>query len=142
MREILKYVRFLSITVSRLYLFPFLCLSKRYTPFGSGLATVIAPHLSHDADHSLFLWDATCCLDYPLHCFFGHRDVILDFDWRKRGDSFQLVSWQKEELSQPLSNHATLIHVPSFLCVVNVVQRQYSPLVASQHVSSNCICRV
>ena len=65
---------------------------QRYTPFGSGLATVIAPHLSHDADHSLFLWDATCCLDYPLHCFFGHRDVILDFDWRKRGDSFQLVS--------------------------------------------------
>jgi WD40 repeat protein len=67
----------------------------RYTPFGPGLATVIVPHLSHDVDNSLFIWDCTGgtgCLDYPVHCFFGHRDVILDFDWREcGGTAYQLV---------------------------------------------------
>ena len=100
---------------------------KRYTPFGSGLATVIAPHLSHDADHSLFLWDATCCLGYPLHCFFGHRDVILDYNWRKLGDRFQLVSGAKS-LSISI---AITITITSILDLVNLVKRQYSPLVAS-----------
>ena len=65
-------------------------LLKRYVPFGHGFATVILPQLRRN-DNSLFLWNA-CRLDFPVHCFYGHRDVILDFDWRRCGDGgYQMV---------------------------------------------------
>ncbi len=80
--------------------------SIRYAPFGSSLATVIVPHVTHDVDNSLFLWE-TSCLEYPVHCFFGHRDVILDFDWAEsggadgKGQAWQLV-WRREFFFQLL----------------------------------------
>ena len=53
----------------------------RYTPFGDGMATVIIPQL-HRHDNTLFMWN-NHNLESPIHCFYGHRDVILDFGWRK-----------------------------------------------------------
>ncbi len=51
---------------------------------------MILPQLRRN-DNSLFLWNA-CRLDFPVHCFYGHRDVILDFDWRRCGDGgYQMV---------------------------------------------------
>ena len=61
----------------------------RHTPFGSGLATVVLPQL-HNQDNSLFLWN-TNHLEFPVHSFYGHRDVILDFEWRRAGKDYQMV---------------------------------------------------
>ncbi len=67
----------------------------KYTPFGDGLATVIVPQL-HRSDHSLFLWNHKH-LDFPVHSFFGHKDVILEFDWRKTAeDSLEMVSFSRD----------------------------------------------
>ena len=60
----------------------------KYTPFGDGLATVIVPQLQRN-DHSLFLWNHKH-LDFPVHSFFGHKDVILEFDWRKTDETDEL----------------------------------------------------
>ena len=67
----------------------------KYTPFGDGLATVIV-HMQRN-DHSLFLWNYKH-LDFPVHSFFGHKDVILDFDWRKphHTDDLQMVTWSRD----------------------------------------------
>ena len=40
----------------------------------------------HRNDHSLFLWNYHH-LDFPVHSFVGHRDVILNFDWRNVPDT-------------------------------------------------------
>ncbi len=93
----------------------------RYTPFTYGLATVIVPQVPkimqfyeqktgflfklesvtvlwfiqvHRNDHSLFVWNYNH-LDFPVHSFVGHRDVILNFDWRRMPDNnkeMQLVT--------------------------------------------------
>ena len=66
----------------------------KYTPFGDGLATVIVPQYQRN-DHSLFLWNHKH-LDFPVHSFFGHKDVILDFDWRKNSDSeLEMVTFSR-----------------------------------------------
>jgi WD40 repeat protein len=69
----------------------------KYTPFGDGLATVIVPQMQRN-DHSLFLWNYKH-LDFPVHSFFGHKDVIIDFDWRRAGHEerdLQMVTWSKD----------------------------------------------
>ena len=56
---------------------------------------MIVPHLQRN-DHSLFLWNYKH-LDFPVHSFFGHKDVILDFDWRKpEPDDLQMVTWSRD----------------------------------------------
>ncbi len=63
----------------------------RFTPFGFGLATVALPQMKRK-ENSLFLW-RTKRLDYPVHCFYGHTDVILDFEWIKSGiGDYEMVS--------------------------------------------------
>lgn len=59
----------------------------------------IVPHL-HRNDHSLFLWNYKH-LDFPVHSFFGHKDVILDFDWKKSisadlQQDLQMVTWSRD----------------------------------------------
>eukprot|EP00095_Tigriopus_kingsejongensis_P001658 maker-scaffold670_size114954-snap-gene-0.18 protein:Tk01658 transcript:maker-scaffold670_size114954-snap-gene-0.18-mRNA-1 annotation:"wd repeat-containing protein 59 isoform x1" len=68
----------------------------RYTPFGEGLVTVIIPQL-HRNDNTLFLWN-TRHMESPLHCFFGHKDVILDFDWRvlQGTTDMEMVTWSRD----------------------------------------------
>lgn len=69
----------------------------RYTPFGEGIATMLVPQLSCNVN-TLFLWNRNH-LDYPVNSFFGHKDVILDFGWKRiyntyddlRPEQFQLV---------------------------------------------------
>ena len=49
-----------------------------YTPFGDGLATVVVPQLKDKNVNTLFLWH-NADLGTPVHSFFGHKDVVLDF---------------------------------------------------------------
>ena len=76
----------------RIFLTDILLLHFRHVPFGYGFATVILPRLRRNNDNSLFLWNAAS-MDFPVHCFYGHRDVILDFDWRRShdGKGYQMV---------------------------------------------------
>nr|CAH7717717.1 unnamed protein product [Callosobruchus chinensis] len=70
----------------------------RHTPFGNGLVTAVVPQLRR-GENSLQLWN-TANRSTPVHTFIGHRDVILDFDWRKQHPNdldFQLVTWSKDQ---------------------------------------------
>ncbi|KAG5893206.1 hypothetical protein JTB14_025610 [Gonioctena quinquepunctata] len=70
----------------------------RHTPFGNGLLTAVVPQLRR-GENSLLLWN-TANRATPMHTFIGHRDVVLEFEWRKQrpGDSdFQLVTWSKDQ---------------------------------------------
>ena len=74
--------------------------SARHTPFGDGLVTVLVPHFGAH-DHSLFLWNNNN-LSAPVHTFVGHRDVILDFEWRRvtsgeRSGDYQMVTWARDQ---------------------------------------------
>lgn len=69
----------------------------RFTPFGNGLVTVVIPQLRR-GENNLLLWNIANRAT-PVHTFVGHKDVILEFDWRKQrmGDTdFQLVTWSKD----------------------------------------------
>lgn len=70
----------------------------RHTPFGNGLVTAVVPQLRR-GENSLLLWD-TANRTNPMHSFVGHRDVVLDFEWRKQkttDNDFELVSWSKDQ---------------------------------------------
>ncbi|XP_008194273.2 GATOR2 complex protein WDR59 [Tribolium castaneum] len=70
----------------------------RFTPFGNGLVTVVVPQLRR-GENSLLLWN-TANRSTPMHTFVGHRDVVLEFEWRKqRAGSldFQLITWSKDQ---------------------------------------------
>lgn len=70
----------------------------RYTPFGNGLVTVVVPQLRR-GENSLLLWNTTSRAT-PVHTFVGHKDVVLEFEWRKQksGEAdFQLVTWSKDQ---------------------------------------------
>ncbi|CAH1183281.1 unnamed protein product [Phaedon cochleariae] len=70
----------------------------RHTPFGNGLITAVVPQLRR-GENSLLLWN-TANRATPMHTFIGHRDVVLEFEWRKQksGDTdFQLVTWSKDQ---------------------------------------------
>lgn len=69
----------------------------RYTPFSSGLVTVMVPQLRRE--NSLLLW-STLDLNSPVHAFVGHDDVVLEFQWRpqKEGSKdFQLVTLSRDQ---------------------------------------------
>ncbi|KAM3877254.1 GATOR2 complex protein WDR59 [Diretmus argenteus] len=69
----------------------------RYTPFTSGLVTVMVPQLRRE--NSLLLW-STLDLNSPVHAFVGHDDVVLEFQWRpqKEGSKdYQLVTWSRDQ---------------------------------------------
>lgn len=70
----------------------------RYTPFGNGLITVVVPQLRR-GENSLLLWN-TANRATPVHTFVGHKDVVLEFGWRKQKQGerdFQLVTWSKDQ---------------------------------------------
>ncbi|CAG9858293.1 unnamed protein product [Phyllotreta striolata] len=70
----------------------------RYTPFGTGLVTAVVPQLRR-GENSLLLWN-TANRNTPVHTFVGHRDVILDFEWKKQhpdDTDFRLVTWSKDQ---------------------------------------------
>ncbi|CAH0557006.1 unnamed protein product [Brassicogethes aeneus] len=70
----------------------------RYTPFGNGMITVVVPQLRR-GENSLLLWN-TANRSTPMHTFIGHRDVVLEFEWRsqKPGDTnYQLITWSKDQ---------------------------------------------
>lgn len=70
----------------------------RYTPFGNGLVTVVVPQLRR-GENSLLLWNIANRAT-PVHTFIGHRDVVLEFEWRKQRQSeadFQLITWSKDQ---------------------------------------------
>lgn len=53
-------------------------------PFGNGLVTVVVPPLRR-GDNSLLLWNMKNITN-PVHTFFGHSDVVIEFGWRKPSD--------------------------------------------------------
>lgn len=70
----------------------------RFTPFGNGLITVVVPQLRR-GENSLLLWN-TANRSTPMHTFVGHRDVVLEFEWRKQrpgSNDFQLITWSKDQ---------------------------------------------
>uniref|UniRef100_A0A4W4GEK2 RWD domain-containing protein n=1 Tax=Electrophorus electricus TaxID=8005 RepID=A0A4W4GEK2_ELEEL len=69
----------------------------RYTPFSSGLVTVMVPQLRRE--NSLLLW-STLDLNSPVHAFVGHDDVVLEFQWRPQKEGSkdcQLVTWSRDQ---------------------------------------------
>uniref|UniRef100_A0A3P9NRB4 WD repeat domain 59 n=1 Tax=Poecilia reticulata TaxID=8081 RepID=A0A3P9NRB4_POERE len=69
----------------------------RYTPFSSGLVTVMVPQLRRE--NSLLLW-SVLDLNSPVHAFVGHDDVVLEFQWRPQKEGsrdFQLVTWSRDQ---------------------------------------------
>lgn len=70
----------------------------RYTPFGNGLVTVVVPQLRR-GENGLLLWNIGNRTT-PMHTFVGHKDVVLEFEWRKKhsGENhYQLVTWSKDQ---------------------------------------------
>ncbi|CAH1780353.1 unnamed protein product [Owenia fusiformis] len=70
----------------------------RYTPFGTGLVTVVVPQLRR-GENSLVMWN-TNSLTQAKHTFVGHTDVILDFHWRciqEGTKDYQLVTWSRDQ---------------------------------------------
>ncbi|XP_050309674.1 GATOR complex protein WDR59 isoform X2 [Anthonomus grandis grandis] len=71
----------------------------RYTPFGNGLVTVVVPQLRRGHENSLLLWNIAN-RTAPMHTFVGHRDVVLEFQWRpsrSNDPNFQLVTWSRDQ---------------------------------------------
>ncbi|XP_071035553.1 GATOR2 complex protein WDR59 isoform X2 [Parasteatoda tepidariorum] len=69
----------------------------QYTPFGQGLVTVVVPPLRR-GDNSLLMWNIKNCTN-PVHTFFGHSDVVVEFGWRKSSEDsreYQLVTFSKD----------------------------------------------
>lgn len=69
----------------------------RYTPFQTGLVTVVLPQMTREP--YLNLWNISN-LKQPLHTFVGHGDVVLDFHWRNKAEEstdYQLVTWSKDQ---------------------------------------------
>uniref|UniRef100_A0A8C5WKW0 WD repeat domain 59 n=1 Tax=Leptobrachium leishanense TaxID=445787 RepID=A0A8C5WKW0_9ANUR len=69
----------------------------RYTPFNSGLVTVMVPQLRRE--NSLLLWNVYD-LHSPVHIFVGHDDVVLEFQWRKQKEGlkdYQLITWSRDQ---------------------------------------------
>ena len=53
-------------------------------PFGAGLVTVVVPQLKR-GENSLYLWKITAQSELqPIHTFVGHKDVVLEFQWKKQ----------------------------------------------------------
>uniref|UniRef100_A0A8C4NE65 WD repeat domain 59 n=1 Tax=Eptatretus burgeri TaxID=7764 RepID=A0A8C4NE65_EPTBU len=70
----------------------------RYTPFSSGLITVMVPQLRR-GENSLLLWNLND-LEAPVHTFMGHNDVVLEFQWRRQRDGqkyYLLVTWSRDQ---------------------------------------------
>ncbi|CAL1528069.1 unnamed protein product [Lymnaea stagnalis] len=70
----------------------------RYTPFGEGVVSVVVPQLRR-GENSLYLWHIRNQAS-PVHTFVGHKDVILEFQWRKQPEGardHQLVTWSKDQ---------------------------------------------
>ncbi|KAK6185511.1 hypothetical protein SNE40_007729 [Patella caerulea] len=70
----------------------------RYTPFGEGLVTGVVPQLRR-GENSLYLWSLENH-NQPVHAFMGHKDVVLDFQWRKQSPDevdYQLVTWSRDQ---------------------------------------------
>ncbi|PVD21064.1 hypothetical protein C0Q70_19230 [Pomacea canaliculata] len=72
----------------------------RYTPFGTGLMTVVVPQLRR-GENSLYLWNMDAQNQVqPIHTFVGHKDVVLEFQWRRQTDGvrdYQLVTWSRDQ---------------------------------------------
>ncbi|XP_063862216.1 GATOR2 complex protein WDR59-like isoform X2 [Scylla paramamosain] len=67
----------------------------RYTPFGEGVVTVVAPQLRR-GENPLLLW-AVQDVTAPVHTFVGHSDMVLEFEWRLSGPGeHQLVTWARD----------------------------------------------
>lgn len=63
------------------------------------MVTVVVPQLRRGGENSLLLWNIANRAT-PMHTFVGHRDVVVEFQWRpaRSGDSnFQLVTWSKDQ---------------------------------------------
>ncbi|XP_059167958.1 GATOR complex protein WDR59-like isoform X10 [Physella acuta] len=70
----------------------------RYTPFGEGIVSVVVPQLRR-GDNNLYLWHIRN-QSAPVHTFVGHKDVILEFQWKKQQTGArdqQLVTWSKDQ---------------------------------------------
>ncbi|KAH9507691.1 GATOR complex protein wdr59 [Bulinus truncatus] len=70
----------------------------RYTPFGEGVVSVVVPQLRR-VENNLYLWNIKN-QQSPVHTFIGHKDVILEFQWRKQQEGsrdHQLVTWSKDQ---------------------------------------------
>lgn len=55
-----------------------------FQPFGAGLVTVVVPQVRR-GENSLYLWSINGQSQmHPIHTFVGHKDVVLEFQWRKQ----------------------------------------------------------
>ena len=69
----------------------------QHTPFGTGLLTLVM-HTVLRGENNLMVWSRTD-LRAPVHTFYGHTDMVLNFGWRcpRPEDSrTRLVTWSKD----------------------------------------------
>jgi len=66
----------------------------QHTPVGSGLLTLVM-HTLLRGENNLMLWNRQD-LRVPVHTFYGHTDMVLDFGWSSQGGRSQLVTWSKD----------------------------------------------
>ncbi|XP_055891458.1 GATOR complex protein WDR59-like isoform X2 [Biomphalaria glabrata] len=69
-----------------------------YTPFGEGVVSVVVPQLRR-VENNLYLWHIRN-QQSPVHTFIGHKDVVLEFQWRRQQEGVkdhQLITWSKDQ---------------------------------------------
>jgi len=66
----------------------------QHTPVGSGLLTLVM-HTLLRGENNLMLWNRQD-LRVPVHTFYGHTDMVIDFGWSSQGGRSQLVTWSKD----------------------------------------------
>jgi len=66
----------------------------QHTPVGSGLLTLVM-HTLLRGENNLMLWNRED-LRVPVHTFYGHTDMVLDFGWSSQGGRSMLVTWSKD----------------------------------------------
>eukprot|EP00092_Neocalanus_flemingeri_P016448 GFUD01017798.1.p1 GENE.GFUD01017798.1~~GFUD01017798.1.p1 ORF type:complete len:1001 (-),score=341.96 GFUD01017798.1:929-3931(-) len=67
----------------------------QHTPVGCGLLTLVM-HTLLRGENNLMLWNRQN-LRAPVHTFYGHTDMVLDFGWvTVHGGRSQLVTWSKD----------------------------------------------
>jgi len=66
----------------------------QHTPVGNGLLTLVM-HTFLRGENNLMLWNRQD-LRAPVHTFYGHTDMVLDFGWATQGGRSQLVTWSKD----------------------------------------------
>ena len=77
----------------------------QYTPFGEGIVSLLMPKIGREPNN-LYLYSAiknstNSSNKGPVHKFYGHEDVVIEFAWRRPGynrENHQLITWGRDSV--------------------------------------------